>query len=66
MNTDQLKGKWKQFHGEAKSRWGKLTDDDWKTSEGDAEKLAGRIQEKYGDTKEAAHQEIDKLFRGLK
>ena len=66
MNTDQLKGKWKQFHGAAKSRWGKLTDDDWKIAEGDAEKLAGKIQEKYGDTREAAHKEIDQLYVTLK
>jgi len=28
MNVDQLKGKWKQLRGEAKERWGRLTDDD--------------------------------------
>jgi uncharacterized protein YjbJ (UPF0337 family) len=66
MNTDQLKGKWKQFHGAAKSKWGKLTDDDLTTAEGDAEKLAGKIQEKYGKSKEAAKKEIDELFKSLK
>jgi uncharacterized protein YjbJ (UPF0337 family) len=65
MNTEQLKGKWKQFHGAAKARWGKLTDDDWTTAEGDAEVLAGKIQEKYGDTREAAHAEIDKVFQSI-
>jgi uncharacterized protein YjbJ (UPF0337 family) len=65
MNADQLKGKWKQFQGAAKSAWGKLTDDDWKTAEGSAEKLVGKIQERYGDTKEQAHQRIDSLFNEL-
>ncbi len=65
MNTDQLKGKWKQFQGAAKAKWGKLTDDDWKTADGDAERLAGKIQEKYGDTREAAHVEIEKLFQSI-
>jgi len=65
MNTDQLKGKWKQFHGYAKHKWGRLTDDDWRAAEGDAESLAGRIQERYGDTREAAHAEIDKLLGTL-
>jgi hypothetical protein len=30
MNSDQLKGNWKQFVGKAKEKWGQLTDDDWK------------------------------------
>ena len=25
MNTDQMKGNWKQFVGKAKEKWGKLT-----------------------------------------
>jgi uncharacterized protein YjbJ (UPF0337 family) len=66
VNTDQIKGKWKQFQGAAKSKWGKLTDDDWKASEGDAEVLAGKIQERYGDTRESAHRAIDDLFVTLK
>ena len=28
MNWDQVEGKWKQFKGEIKEKWGKLTDDD--------------------------------------
>ena len=28
MNKDILEGQWKQIQGEAKSWWGKLTDDD--------------------------------------
>jgi uncharacterized protein YjbJ (UPF0337 family) len=28
MNSDVFEGKWKQIRGEAKSWWGKLTDDD--------------------------------------
>lgn len=54
MNTDQLKGKWDQLKGDAKVRWGKLTDDDLKSAEGNTEKLVGRIQERYGLAKEEA------------
>jgi uncharacterized protein YjbJ (UPF0337 family) len=32
MNTDQMKGNWKQFVGKAKEKWGKLTDNDWQLS----------------------------------
>ena len=28
MNTDQFKGKWNQFKGELKRKWGNFTDDD--------------------------------------
>lgn len=28
MNTDIIKGNWKEIKGKAKQQWGKLTDDD--------------------------------------
>lgn len=59
MNEDLLKGKWNQFKGKIKSKWGKLTDDDLKEAEGDREKLIGKIQEKYGKDKEEAKKEFD-------
>lgn len=59
MNEDILKGKWKQLKGEVKSQWGKLTDDDLDRAEGDAEKLIGRVQERYGYQREEAKREVD-------
>ena len=44
MNTDQLKGNWKQIVGKAKEQWGKLTDQDWQVVEGKRDQLVGRIQ----------------------
>jgi len=44
MNTDQMKGNWKQLVGKAKEKWGKLTDNDWKVVEGKRDQLVGRIQ----------------------
>ncbi|WP_019960829.1 CsbD family protein [Woodsholea maritima] len=58
MNSDELKGRWKQVTGEAKRQWGKLTDDDAAVIDGDREKLVGKIQEKYGKSKEEAEQEV--------
>jgi len=63
MNTDQLQGKWEQMKGEAKVQWGKLTDDDLDQVEGNAQKLAGRIQERYGYAKEQAQREVDQFFQ---
>jgi uncharacterized protein YjbJ (UPF0337 family) len=52
MNADQFKGKWTQFKGELKKKWGEFTDDDLTQAEGDYEKFMGRVQERYGDKKE--------------
>ncbi|OIO12242.1 MAG: general stress protein CsbD [Elusimicrobia bacterium CG1_02_63_36] len=52
MNRDQLKGRWTQFKGELKKKWGKFTDDDLQQIEGDYDKFAGKTQERYGDKKE--------------
>lgn len=59
MNKDIFKGNWKQFKGKAKKKWGKLTDDDLEVVEGDADILAGKLQERYGMTKEEAIEEIE-------
>ena len=34
MNTDTLKGDWKNLKGKIKEKWGKLTDDDLTIIEG--------------------------------
>lgn len=59
MNKDIFKGNWKQFKGQAKKKWGKLTDDDLDVVEGNKDILAGKIQERYGISKEEAEKEID-------
>lgn len=58
MNSDQLAGKWKQLKGAAKEQWGKLTDDDLDVIDGQQEKLQGKLQERYGITKEVAAEQI--------
>lgn len=58
MNEDTMKGQWKQWVGEAKRQWGKLTDDDLLRAEGDVEKIAGAVQERYGVTREDARQQV--------
>lgn len=63
MDENILKGKWRQLKGEIKSQWGKLTDDDLDRAEGDAEKLIGRVQERYGYQREQAKREVDDFIR---
>ena len=60
MNRDMLKGKWTQVKGNVRKQWGKLTDDDLDQAQGDAEILLGRIQERYGRSREEAEKEFDR------
>lgn len=60
MNWDQIQGQWKQFTGNVQTQWGKLTNDDMDVIEGDRQRLAGKIQERYGVEKEEAENQIDR------
>ena len=59
MNWDQMEGKWKQYKGQAKEKWGKLTDDDLDVVDGRRQQLVGRIQERYGIAKDEAEKQLD-------
>jgi uncharacterized protein YjbJ (UPF0337 family) len=52
MNSDQLKGAWKELKGEIQRQWGEFTDDDLLRIEGDYNRFLGTIQKRYGDRKE--------------
>ena len=62
MNPDVLKGRWNQVKGDIRSRWGKLTDDDMMQIQGDAEKLIGKLQERYGLKREQAERDLTELL----
>jgi len=66
MNWDQVEGKWKQYKGQAKEKWGKLTDDDLDIVDGRRQQLVGRLQERYGIAKDAAEQQADEFVKALK
>jgi uncharacterized protein YjbJ (UPF0337 family) len=59
MNWEQVEGNWKQFTGKIKQQWGKLTDDDLANIAGKREELEGKIQERYGLSKEQVKKQID-------
>ena len=59
MNTEQLKGKWKQVKGSVKERWGKLTDDDIAVIDGQHDQLIGKVQERYGIAREVAQKQVE-------
>jgi uncharacterized protein YjbJ (UPF0337 family) len=59
MNWDQVAGQWKQMKGAVKQRWAKLTDDDLTALSGKRDELVGKLQERYGITREQAQREAD-------
>ncbi len=61
MNDDVLAGKWKQIKGGVKTAFAKLTDDDIAEVEGNAERLLGKLQERYGYTRNDAEKAWNKF-----
>jgi uncharacterized protein YjbJ (UPF0337 family) len=59
MNSDVLKGDWKNLKGKLKEKWGKLTDDDLQVIEGKRDQLEGKLQQRYGMAKDKAHKELE-------
>ena len=59
MNWDIVKGNWNQLKGEARKTWGKLTDNDWEQVAGKKDQLLGKLQERYGYTREQAERDYD-------
>ncbi len=65
MNTDIIKGKWKQLSGQIKQQWGDLTDDDLTVAEGNRDYLVGKLQERYGITRDAAQEQVREFEKRL-
>lgn len=62
MNWDQIEGKWKEMSGNVKARWGDLTDDELTEIGGNRDVLEGKIQAKYGKSKEEAREEVNRFL----
>jgi uncharacterized protein YjbJ (UPF0337 family) len=61
VNTQVLQGQWNQVRGQLKKKWGQLTEDDLKFTNGNIEQLVGRIQHKTGEAREAIESFLDEL-----
>jgi uncharacterized protein YjbJ (UPF0337 family) len=66
MNWDQVEGKWKQYRGQVKEKWGRLTDDDLDVIDGQRQQLVGKLQERYGTAKDVAEKQADEFVKSLK
>jgi len=60
MNRDTFKGQWMQLKGHLRRQWGKLTDDEVDQIQGNAEILIGKLQERYGYSREQAERELER------
>lgn len=61
-SAGEIKGEWKQQVGAAKIAWGNLTDDELLKVEGQEQKLAGLIQERYAITRNEALAQVKAFF----
>ena len=66
MNTDIIEGNCKQMVGKVREQWGKLTDDDCQVIAGRRDLLTGKIQERYGITRDAAEKTVSEWENTLK
>ena len=61
MEKYQAKAKWNRFTASVKQEWGELTDDEVSQAEGNLDELIARIQEKYGESREAIAEKLNKM-----
>jgi len=61
INVQNLQGRWNELKGEVKKRWAHLTDDDLKWTDGNIDKLIGRIQERTGESRDVIEKYLNHL-----
>ena len=65
MDWNRIEGSWKQFRGKAKSQWGALTDDELTRIAGKQDQLIGKLQERYGYSRDGARWEVQRWANQL-
>ena len=61
MDNNIIKGNWAILKGKVQENWGNLTDDELAEINGKKDQLLGKLQKKYGYTKEEAQHKIDQF-----
>lgn len=59
MNWDIVKGNWAQLKGKVREEWGDLTDNEYEEIAGKKDQLVGKLQERYGWTREESERRAD-------
>lgn len=58
MNRDRIEGNWKQFSGNVREGWGKLTGDEANMCAGKRDQFAGSMQERRGLAQEESERQL--------
>jgi uncharacterized protein YjbJ (UPF0337 family) len=59
MDSNRIEGSWAELKGKAKQQWGNLTDNELTQIGGKKDELIGRIQARYGYSKDKSQQEVE-------
>ncbi len=62
MQTDKLGAGWSQLKGKIREFWGELTGDEVDWIAGRREQLIGKLEEKYGMSREEAERQVDEFI----
>lgn len=65
MDSNALHGKWDQAKGIIRELWGELTGDELDFIAGQRRRLVGKLEEKYGMSREEAEQRVDEIVDRL-
>lgn len=52
MDKLEIKGKWNEWKGKIKQKYGNVTDDDLRYEDGKEDEMFGRLQQKTGKAKD--------------
>jgi uncharacterized protein YjbJ (UPF0337 family) len=63
MNRDRLQGICKQVGGELKIGWGRISNDSQAMAEGRRDRIAGKIQELRGISRQEAERQLEDFLR---
>ena len=61
LNQQTIDGHWNELTGKVKQAWGNLTDNDFKSIEGNVDQLVGLIQQKTGESREKIEAKIEEF-----
>lgn len=61
LNQQTIEGHWNELTGKVKQAWGNLSDNDFKSVEGNVDQLIGLIQRKTGESREQIEAKIEQF-----
>jgi len=66
MDWNLIEGNWREFSGQVKSKFAKLTNDDLKLVAGKRDQLLGVLQQRYGKKIDELEKDVDEWIASFK